>query len=100
MTELEAAKFEIERLTFILNTPQYEPFLKAVESEAAHQTFRWGEKDRETKSPADWFWLVGYLAGKALTADLIGNGKLARHHTISTAAALYHWHASVKGDKR
>ena len=87
---------ENERLASILNTPLYEPFLTAVGREAAHQTYRWGEKDRETKGPADWFWLVGYLAGKALAAHLAGDRDKARHHTISTAAALFHWHGSVK----
>jgi hypothetical protein len=88
-------KAEATRLRALLDTPETADFIRGVELEKAHQEDRWGTDDRRAKAPTDWFWLVGYLAGKALAAHLSGNLEKARHHTISTAAALAHWHAST-----
>lgn len=88
---------EIARLKELLNTPEIEDFSKAVRLEAAHQVERWGSIDDRAKRPADWFWLVGYLAGKALHSQLGENRDKALHHCISTAAALCNWHAAIKG---
>ena len=71
--------------------------MKGVPLEAAHQRKRWGSKHDAGKTPSDWFWLVGYLAGKALHAHVTGDTKKALHHTISTAAALCNWHAAILG---
>jgi hypothetical protein len=49
------------------------------------------------KTPFDWFWLVGYLAQKAATSAVNGDAEKARHHTISTAAALANWHLALSG---
>ena len=57
----------------------------------------WADHDK-SKEPAEWFWLVGYLAGKALAAAIGGDTTKARHHTISAGAALLNWHASTKGE--
>lgn len=84
-------------LRALLNTPEIEDFTKAVRLEAAHQIERWGAVDDRAKRPADWFWLVGYLAGKALHSQLAENRPKALHHCISTAAALCNWHAAIKG---
>lgn len=111
---------ECDRLNALINTPELVDFTGAVHLEAVHQEERWGKKDRETKSAIDWFWLVGYLATRALEHDKeaerlvaeaesegseVGRGfygrQIARHrekavhHTITTAAALNHWHASM-----
>ena len=151
-TEDEAA-----RLRALINTPELDNFLRAVHIEAVHQVERWGTAHDRAKRPADWFWLVGYLSGKALHAAAgealpryrhvergtsyevlsVGedennrgtqlvvyrgedDGKIwirpasqffdgrfeelpgtprdkALHHCISTAAALYNWHSSIKG---
>jgi hypothetical protein len=40
---------------------------------------------------------VGYLAGKALHAAVDGDEDKAKHHCISTAAALYNWHCAISG---
>jgi hypothetical protein len=85
------------RLQDLLNTPELHDFAKAVALEAAHQRERWGSDHDAGKTPPDWFWLVGYLAGKALAAHASGNVEKALHHTISTAAALANWHASIDG---
>jgi hypothetical protein len=118
--DLLAKAREGERLSALINTPELVDFPVAVHLEAIHQEERWGRKDRESKAPIDWFWLVGYLAGRALEHDKeadrldaeaaaesseAGRAFCARHialhrekavhHTITTAAALNHWHASM-----
>lgn len=94
---MEAAACEIERLRATLNTPELHDFSAGVVFEAQHQRERWGVDGDAGKTPADWFWLVGYLAGKALTAANAGNSDKALHHCISTAAALANWHATLGG---
>lgn len=57
---------EIDRLRGIIDTPELVDFPKAVHLEAVHQEVRWGTEDREGKTPADWFRLVGHLSTRAL----------------------------------
>lgn len=87
----------IESRERLINSPELENFLRGVHVEAVHQVERWGVADDRAKRPADWFWLVGYLAGKALHAAIAGDFDKARHHCISTAAALYNWHCAIRG---
>jgi hypothetical protein len=93
----DAAIAQVERLTALLNTPELHDFARAVVLEASHQRERWGTDHDAGKEPQDWFWLVGYLGGKALRAHLDGNVDKALHHTISSAAALANWHAAITG---
>lgn len=93
---IELLKLEIGRLSALLNTPETEDFDKAVLLEAAHQQERWGAAHDAGKNPEDWFWLVGYLAGKALGAMKVGDDVKAKHHCISTVAALRNWHAAIR----
>lgn len=111
---------EGERLHALVNTPELVNFAHGVHLEAVHQEERWGAEDRRSKGAAEWFWLVGHLAGRALEHDKeadrllaeaaaepgeAGRRALARqiarhrekavHHTITTAAALNHWHAGM-----
>lgn len=95
--DLQAAKAERDRLRALINAPEIDGFLRGVHIEAVHQVARWGTAHDRAKRPADWFWLVGYLAGKALLACTDGNRDKALHHCISTAAALYNWHCAIKG---
>lgn len=88
---------ENERLAALLNTPEIVDFSEAVKREAAHQRERWGTDHDIGKAPEDWFWLVGYLAGKALSSQKAGNQEKALHHCISTSAALANWHAAILG---
>lgn len=96
-----------------MNTPELHDFAKAVALEASHQRERWGSAHDEGKAPADWFWVIGYLAGKALASHLkatiqddlphvLGATNIDRdkalHHTITAAAALANWHAAINGD--
>lgn len=93
---IAALKNEAERLRALLNTPEVENFDKAVPLEAAHQQERWGSAHDAGKEPEDWFWLVGYLAGKALAAYKAGNSEKAKHHCISASAAFRNWHAHIR----
>lgn len=88
---------ELERLRALVNTPELHDFSRAVVLEAAHQRERWGSEHDAGKAPQDWFWLLGYLGGKALAAHASGNADKALHHTISSAAALANWHAAISG---
>ena len=94
---IERLHAQNERMEKALNTPELHDFSAGVVSEAQHQRERWGTDSDAGKTPADWFWLVGYLAGKALTAANVGNTDKALHHCISTAAALANWHAALSG---
>ena len=87
---------ENERLTKILNTPMIEEFVEATKAEAAHQTWRWGEEHDAKKTPEEWYELISYLAGKALQAHIDGDRRTGLHHTISSAAALMHWHQAIQ----
>lgn len=95
--EAAQARAEVEVIVGHLNTPEVHDFMDGARREAWHQRVRWPSSHDSGKTPADWFWLVGYLAGKALTAHVAGNTEKALHHTISTAAALCNWHAAVLG---
>lgn len=86
------------RLRSLINTPEILDFVKAVQIEAVHQRERWGSKQDEGKTAADWFWLLGYLAGKAISADKSGDRDKVLHHIITTAAACANWHAQVLGN--
>lgn len=120
--ELEAARADLAKI----NTPEVNDFLKAVELEAKHQRLRWGTSHDGGKTDADWFWLIGYLAGKALhnpdvpevpeaggmergmhpEIDLFLNLRDERakkvldkqlHRIITVAAAALNWHAAKLG---
>ena len=92
---LESIVATLRRLDHLINTAHTTDFLEAVPLEAAHQRYRWGEGHDAAKTHDHWFWLIGYLAGKALRNALDGNTAKAQHHTISTAAALLHWHTAL-----
>lgn len=79
----------------LLNAPEIVDFAKAVQLEAAHQRARWGSDHDAGKTDADWFWLLGYLGGKALRADDGIEKQL--HRIITVAAAACNWHAAKLG---
>jgi hypothetical protein len=87
----------VRELEAILNTPEVEDWAKGCRLEAAHQRERWGVDHDAGKSPFDWFWLVGYLAQKAAASAVAGDTEKAKHHTISTGAALANWHLALCG---
>lgn len=81
-----------------INLPYTQDFLMSVSIEIEHQIARWGEAHDRSKSAENWFWLIGYLAGKALRCAVTGDKPGALHHTISAAAALAQWHAAIVAD--
>lgn len=87
-----------EKLRELINSPEIEDFLKGVKLEAIHQIERFGHAHDREKSAENWFWLVGYLSGKALRAAITGDRDKALHHCISSAAALMNWHSAIKRD--
>jgi len=89
---------QIERLEALLDTPPTDDWFEGVRLEAGHQIGRWGSDHDAGKAPADWFWLIGYLAQKAMTAQMAGDEKKARHHTISTGAAMLNWFRAIAGE--
>lgn len=93
------ARLELDRLRDAINTPELEEFARGVVAWGSHQRARWRHDDAK-KEPQDWFWLLGYLAGKALHAHVSGDGKKALHHTISSAAALANWHAAILRERK
>jgi hypothetical protein len=88
---------EIRVLRAERDTPHTRDFVKALQLEALHQRERWGAEHDAGKAPQDWFWLLGYLAGKAVAAAVGGDTEKALHHTISSAAVLLNWHAAIGG---
>jgi ClpX C4-type zinc finger protein len=89
----------------LLNTPEIFDFAKAVQLEAAHQRERWGSNHDAGKTEADWLWLLGYLASKALhnpgPYDPPGHRAQQRdkklHRIVTIAAAAANWHAQILG---
>lgn len=95
--QLAQARAERDAAQRLLDTPELHDFSKAVPLEAAHQRKRWGNDHDDGKAPQDWFWLVGYLAGKALRSHIDGDTDKALHHTVTVAAACANWHAAILG---
>lgn len=94
---------EVERLHALIHSPHTDDFLESVRTEAAFQREHWKAEHDGGKTDADWFWLIGYLGGKALAAiGLVERADLVRdvehfrskalHHIITTAAACLNWH--------
>lgn len=90
---------DYDRLDALVNNPETADFLEGVRREKAHQINRWGEAHDRRKSAEAWYWLVGYLVSKALRAAIEGDHEKAKHHTISSAAALACWHDAITRDE-
>lgn len=93
----KAAKYDA------INTPELFDFVSAVTNEALHQREKWGVDIDGGKTDADWFWLIGYLAGKALhnpAKDDMEPVSARLHRIITVAAAAANWHAMALGTYR
>lgn len=90
--ERDTAIAERDRLRKLIDTPINDDWFFGAKIEAVHQQERWGVSHDQGKSPLDWFWLIGYLAQKVTESAINGDIEKAKHHTISTAAALLNWH--------
>lgn len=93
--QVATAQQERDALLTLINSPHNAEFLEGVRREIAHQVHRWGTVHDRAKAPADWLWLLGYLAGKALHAHAAGDTEKALHHCISSAAVLANWHTQI-----
>ena len=92
--------FAVQKTQDAINTPELRSFIDGVAREAIHQRARWGDAHDRSKSAENWYWLIGYLSGKALRSHIEGDRDKALHHTISSAAALMQWHAAILADGR
>jgi hypothetical protein len=90
---------EVEQLRGLIGRPYIGAWTDEIIVEASHQRDRWGADHDHGKQPEDWFWLIGYLAGKCLAAHKTGDSKKAHHHTVSTGAVLAHWAAAIDGNE-
>lgn len=95
MVELDVLRARVVELEKLISSPETEDFTRGVAIEVAHQADRWGPRHDVDKSPGDWFWLIGYLAQKAMVAQLAGDAEKAKHHCITSAAALSIWHRLI-----
>lgn len=96
--ENEQLRAERDALFKRINSPETEDWMAGVPLEAAHQIERHGSEHDAGKTAWDWFWLIGYLSQKAATSQAAGDLYKAKHHTISTAAALLNWHRHLTGE--
>lgn len=87
-------KAERNRLRNIVHRPENNEFLKGVSIEFEYQRSRTDVKDDE-KTPTEWYWTLGHLAGKALHSSMINDIDKAKHHCITAAALLWHWHSRL-----
>ncbi|MGX1077292.1 hypothetical protein AB7M45_007902 [Bradyrhizobium elkanii] len=85
------------RTAAALFSPEIQDWFEGARLEAGHQVFRFASEHDAGKTAFDWFWLIGYLAQKAATAAAAGDFEKAKHHTISTGAALLNWHRHLSG---
>lgn len=85
--ERDAARARVWELEALINNPHTKDFLEAVRLEAAHQRERWGVDHDAGKADSDWFWLIGYVCGKAVSKP-----DKQLHHIITTAAVCLNWH--------
>jgi len=69
------------------DAPVTDDFLADVEQEAAYQAI-WGGNDSQ-KTDDEWFWTLGWIAGKALRPDADLEKK--RHRLRAAAALLMNW---------
>jgi hypothetical protein len=93
--DLAQAQAERDRLHGLVNTPEIHDFLQAVNLEAAFQREKWGADGDAGKTDADWFWLIGYLAGKAIRPGASDEKRL--HRIITVAAVCANWHLARLG---
>lgn len=91
---------EVARLNVIIHAPESDDFLKGVVIEAEYQRQLHGVDASDARFEwHQWYWVVGYLLGKALAACKSGegNGEKAKHHLVTSAALINNWHNVLIG---
>ncbi len=84
----------------LLTTPEVHDFLTGVTREAIYQRRRWASNGDAGKTDADWLWLLGYLATKAMLnphKENTHSTDARAHRIITVAAAALNWHAATLG---
>ena len=71
------------------SAPVTSDFWQDCLDESRFQDERWPERHDAQKTDADWFWLVGFLAGKVMRPGASVEKK--RHRLRALAAVLEHW---------
>lgn len=84
----------------VIETAVNAPFLAGLNVEEQYQQLIWGTPHDREKTPHAWYWLLAYLAGKAVTAQQTGDFEKAMHHTISSAAMLSQWHQAIEAQQQ
>lgn len=87
-------KARVEELEGLLHSMPVAEFIESVRIEAGYQKTIWPDQDKD-KTAWDWFWALGYLSGKALQAEKIGDRTKYLHHLVTSAALLANWHEAV-----
>lgn len=93
--KIESEREERVRLERMINNPHIDDFIEAIRLESVHQRERWGNDHDAGKDAPDWYWLIGYLSGKAVQAWKSDDIDKYKHHIITTAAACMNWHANI-----
>lgn len=88
----------LEALNDQINSPINNDFFRGIENEAAHQFNRWNDHD-SGKTDQDWMFLFGWLSSKACEAKRRGEYEKARHHGVSSAAALLNFYRRIPRDE-
>lgn len=91
---------ELADLRKLLGTPEIHDFLEGVKREAAYQRDHWGEVHDAEKTDENWFWTLGWLAGKAVNdphepGDERTTVERKLHRIVTVAALACNWHAAV-----
>lgn len=92
MSEVEELRAEVARLRAIIDRPDPTDFVNATIQEARYQLIYWG--DNAWHDNEGWFWLLGYLGGKALRED---GPEKRLHRVTAVAAACANWHCQLTG---
>ena len=91
---LEKMVKEMERMQSLFASRVFWNFVDGLEREAAEEMGRSRSAPDQEWQKEDWFWLIGWVVGKALQAHIRGDCEKALHHTVSSAAVLINWQAA------
>lgn len=100
LEQIKNLEISVKQLEGLINSPETIDFAKAVVLEAAHQLERWGHSGSAGKKDTDWFWLIGYLTGKAMFNPVendCDHKEKQLHRIITIAAACANWHSARLG---
>lgn len=97
--ERDEARKTLAESSKAYDSPVTSDFIEGIRNEAAHQVTRFGADHDSGKDAQDWFWLLGWLSGKAVHAAEQGDTDKLLHHIVSSGAMLLNWYAHAAGDR-